>query len=930
MSSHGLIGRGVEIAAVEAAVAVALDRAALLLIEGPAGIGKTALADHAAASAAGRGAALVRAAADPLEKNRPFGPLIDALGLWSALGGLTDARGTGGSSLFGIAADGRYRLIDTICARIEAMCAIGPVALVVEDLHFCDATVLLALRKLRQRLSAHPLLIVVTSRPVAYEPESQPLLDAMRQDADEVLRPKPLTPAEVEELALRVTGGGVVGQRLASSLARTEGNPFLVLGLAQGMRHEGALVRDGENVELRPEHVERVPASFGEQVARQCRLLDPDSREALHAAAVLGVASDLADVAGLLDGRPAQIVRALRECAAAGLIEEPGTTVRFGHDLVRSAVLDTALPEERAWLHERAARRIAARNGPAAAVAAHLDASGEATDDEIRRWHRAAAIEALSRSPSTSRRLFDRALQVTSEDHPERPRLLVERLGATTSAGLLDEARRQGCALLDASLPRDLELSVRWLLGGVLLVANRAADAAAIFEGAAEELTGTRQGAQCLAMAATCHLAAMDQRMHPASDRALAAADVTHDAVTTTVACMTASRVAAGRLDYAASVALIERAIAAADGDTSLESHRYQPHFMFGMNALDEGDGPGVLHQVSLGRRRSEENGAVWAEALYHAQAGLAHYLMGHLDDAMADADAGLIAAEEVGVGMAVPWCLAVRALVHLHRGNAHSGALTVTSAKAALATSTGRVGIDLVALAEVRLLADTVGLDAALAHVRGSWELLLSLDHPSMAFSIAGEALRLGILAGDTALIEQLATEVRRWQREPRLAWLRWIADVADGVLGRIDPFPALQMDRARPSLAVAGVALALAATGKGGRPDERNRLVRAAEALLLDCGAVGDLERSRAELTDVTRRGRPVRRAVRGWDSLTATERLVVAQLVEGRSNKQTADALGVGVRTVESHVTRILLKLGLRSRLAIVAAARGAKTG
>ena len=51
MSSHGLIGREIETAAVEAAVAVALDRASLLLIEGPAGIGKTALADHAAAAA---------------------------------------------------------------------------------------------------------------------------------------------------------------------------------------------------------------------------------------------------------------------------------------------------------------------------------------------------------------------------------------------------------------------------------------------------------------------------------------------------------------------------------------------------------------------------------------------------------------------------------------------------------------------------------------------------------------------------------------------------------------------------------------------------------------------------------------------------------------------------------------------------------------
>jgi two-component system, NarL family, response regulator LiaR len=60
-------------------------------------------------------------------------------------------------------------------------------------------------------------------------------------------------------------------------------------------------------------------------------------------------------------------------------------------------------------------------------------------------------------------------------------------------------------------------------------------------------------------------------------------------------------------------------------------------------------------------------------------------------------------------------------------------------------------------------------------------------------------------------------------------------------------------------------------------------------------------------------------------GSDPLTRREREVLGLLLEGMSNRQIAHVLVIGVRTVETHVERILRKLGLNNRLEIVLHAR-----
>ena len=108
-------------------------------------------------------------------------------------------------------------------------------------------------------------------------------------------------------------------------------------------------------------------------------------------------------------------------------------------------------------------------------------------------------------------------------------------------------------------------------------------------------------------------------------------------------------------------------------------------------------------------------------------------------------------------------------------------------------------------------------------------------------------------------------------------------------------------------------GQARALLALGAVRRRARLKRTAREAiEASLVlfeECGADGWAEKARAELGAIGGRRRE--------SDLTAAERRVATLAAEGRTNREVAAALFVGERTVETHLSHIYAKLGVRSR-------------
>jgi DNA-binding CsgD family transcriptional regulator/tetratricopeptide (TPR) repeat protein len=104
----------------------------------------------------------------------------------------------------------------------------------------------------------------------------------------------------------------------------------------------------------------------------------------------------------------------------------------------------------------------------------------------------------------------------------------------------------------------------------------------------------------------------------------------------------------------------------------------------------------------------------------------------------------------------------------------------------------------------------------------------------------------------------------------------------------------------------------------------------VAAALARYAALGATHDTRRTKARLRAHGLRlvqQEPARRPATGWEALTPAEVQVVDLLRVGRSNPDIAAELFLSRRTVESHVSRILTKLGAKSRLEVIAAARPA---
>ena len=112
-----------------------------------------------------------------------------------------------------------------------------------------------------------------------------------------------------------------------------------------------------------------------------------------------------------------------------------------------------------------------------------------------------------------------------------------------------------------------------------------------------------------------------------------------------------------------------------------------------------------------------------------------------------------------------------------------------------------------------------------------------------------------------------------------------------------------------------------------RGGRQSEARMAAGEALAVYAQFGAAWDARRTAARLRlDGVRLGvRAGRRPGTGPDALTKSEQRIAERVGQGRSNSDIAAELSLSPRTVESHVSRILAKLGVRSRREVAVALR-----
>lgn len=443
-------GRDREVSAVTALLdAACAGTGGVVLIEGEAGIGKTALMQRACRLAADRGMRVLHARGAELECELAFGVARELYGAVDR-----DLEFIGAAELaepalrVGPAVPGDlFAVLHGLYWLTADLAVTAPLLVAVDDAHWCDEPTIRHLAYLARRLDGLAVALLVAARP-ATDPRRLMLLDAVASEPWTVVQPLgPLPEATVHEVVASWLGRTAEPEFSAACHAATGGNPFLLT----------ELLAEAAGVGLRPAATEvhrlraLAPAEVQRSVlARIARL--PDGATALALAQAIAVLGD-----GNALHRAARLARLTDTDAgplADGLVTarilQPQPVPAFAHPLVRSAVAATLGPSATAAWHRRAAELIAAEGGGGDELVPHLLAGSPAGDPWVVATLREAARRATAQgAPDLAARYLSRALD-------ERPTLadragLLHELGIAQSRAAIPDAHRTLTAALDLS-----------------------------------------------------------------------------------------------------------------------------------------------------------------------------------------------------------------------------------------------------------------------------------------------------------------------------------------------------------------------------------------------------------------------------------------------------------------------------------------------
>ena len=335
-----LVGRDRELARLTGLLDAGTPAFAALV--GDPGIGKSRLAGELGRVAADRGALVLTGRCSQDEGAPPLWPWTTVLGQLPGAPG--DPIVDGGTDADPQAS--RFRTWDAICRRVLAATDERPVLLVLDDLHWSDASSLRVLRHLVTTAESGRLTVVVTWRrhpeptgPLAEVAEALARRHAVRIELGG------LGAGEAADLVTAVAGSEVTPDDRALLFRRTDGNPFFLVEYARLVQDTGSPVAEDE-----------LPAAVSDVLSRRLAGLPERTLTAVRAASVLGREVPLPLLAAVLGEGEDAVLDALDPALAAGLVTEDGPDrFRFAHALVRDAAYGTLTLSRRARLHARAA-----------------------------------------------------------------------------------------------------------------------------------------------------------------------------------------------------------------------------------------------------------------------------------------------------------------------------------------------------------------------------------------------------------------------------------------------------------------------------------------------------------------------------------------------------------------------------------------------
>ena len=922
MSAPSLLERERELGVIDGRLdETVAGRGGLVVIEGPAGIGKSALVERARAAALERNVAVAHARGSELERADAFGVVRQLFEpRLRALSAAARERVLGGAAALAApvvlpetAPAGRddgssFPTLHGLYWLVAGLAEERPQLLAVDDVHWADEASVRFLQFMANRLEESAVLVLAAQRPDPAAPSS-----ALRAaPAVTVLAPAGLSVGATATALAGSDGSAVAAAFAAACHDATGGNPLLVRRLAVGLRDRGVPFSEAGIAELGRIGPDVVAGAVDAAMAR----VGGEETSLARAVAVLGDNAPLAVAAALADVPAEAASRAADQLVRSGILED-GRPLRFQHALVSDAVLGALTAGERAEAHGRAARLLASLGAPDRSIATHLLHTEPQGEPAVAATLAAEANRALSAgAASEARDLFERALAeppaaedrhalllalARAENNLGDPRALEHVRAAYDAAG--DAVGRAHAALalmwatsasaddvgatlrtIEAAIAgvteRDRELALQLQAARLMLIFFSSAELFGQSLGEAErysELEGASVGECVLLLQVAIHrfaggrpaaeIAAPLERI-VANDELLAAIGPDAPWLPFLIGMLFKT----DRLDAASRVT--ETALAEA-GRVGSPGGFASASLWRAWIALRRGDGEAAEAHARTALDAAPQES--WQHAF--CVAGLAEVLT---ERAQLDEASRLVMNDTAPMNLSAELLISTRSIVRTALGDVN-GALADEQEAHRRQGEGLAIDPDFGGWLRLALLLHAVGDDAA---ARREADAALTYARTFGTPGYLGQALTVvGVLEGGDAGLAHLRAAVEQLERSP-----------------------------ARRELARSLVELGGALRRDGQRVAAREVLRRA-----LDLAAAGGLTltagRAREELRATGARVR--RDHSTGLASLTPSERRIAERAAAGATNLEIAQALFVTPKTVEMHLSRVYRKLDIRSR-------------
>ena len=903
-------------------------RGRVVLIEAPAGLGKTSLLRFASETAAERGFACLRARANDLERDFAYGCVRQLLEPAVALlssgererafeGAAAMSSGLFGDEAAPVGADGAFSMLHGLYWLLNNLAAEEPLALVVDDLHWADAESLRFLVYLAPRLDGLAVTVLATTRPGEGDRAQLDRLGAAPETT--MVRPAPLSSAATASLCERVLGPGAAPELAEACREATGGNPFYL----------EALLREAIelNFPVDASGARRVRELGPAAVARAVLLPlsdKPESATALvRAAAVLGDGASLAEAAALAGLSEEDAAGAGDLLVARGILT-PAELIEFAHPIVREAVYADIGPRQRARAHAQAARLLHASGAAEERVAAQIaEAPPEGNQLRVELLRRVASAALGRGAPAAATTLLARALAEPPATET-RSQVLVElggaelRLGAPGAVSHLSEA----VDLIDETGAR---ATAARQLANALTIGGHADRAVEALENAIDVVEPEdRELALLLEAELASHAwqASLETRA-PAARRLerrddLAGSTPGERLVLASLACERARA-----SDSAAeSVRLLEAALA---GGRLLEEQQGDilgPFYdlVLGLIAANAFDLAESSLEHALANARARES--IPSVAYLTNRRGWMYLRRGSVDRAEADARTGLELLSSYSIPVGVPFAVALLMETLIEAGDADGAEEALLAHDLPDEIEPGPTSNFLLrARAQLHIVRGRTeqGIEDMLEF--GRRDELWGGANPLASRWRSHTALAL-LTLGDEETARRLAAEdverAERWGLSGGIGAALRVAALAEGgdaiVEGLREAARVHERSTARLEYARTLTELGAALRRANSRAEARGILQQALE-LADACGARAIAQRARTELRAAG--GRSSDPDADGVAQLTASERRVAELAAQGQSNPEIAQTLFVTRKTVETHLGHVYRKLGIAGR-------------